>query len=239
MRRIRTTVTALAVLALSAGCASAIPKGPPPPPSRTQAPQPATPLPASPTADPNTPLVRPLPNPTASGLGITLTELATLPRSQSLPADDKNDNYTYPVAAYGHNDPPPGYPKCKDSGYAVILGPVYRGRALPELDGKLIFGDGVTGRVFTTDVAAMQRGGALAPISELTLFDQTGRQINLEQVAGDENVDLAGWLKVDLRFGTDAAGELYPLSKADGKIWRVTAVRTGAPTPVQPPLHPL
>jgi len=34
---------------------------------------------------------------------------------------------------------------------------------------------------------------------------------------------LAGDARVDLRFGRDAAGELYVLSKANGKIWRVKA----------------
>ena len=34
--------------------------------------------------------------------------------------------------------------------------------------------------------------------------------------------------RVDLRFGTDAAGELYLLAKANGKIWKVTGTRTFA-----------
>ncbi|HEY2204528.1 MAG TPA: PQQ-dependent sugar dehydrogenase [Pseudonocardia sp.] len=156
-----------------------------------------------------------------------------------VPPDDAQHNYTYPVAAYGHNDPPPGWPKCEDSGYAIIGGGVYRGAALPDLQGKYVFGDGVTGRMFYTDVDDMTRGGGhLATIRELTLFDQSGKQITMEQVASKPDVELAGHLKVDLRFGTDARGELYVLSKANGKIWKVTATRKPAPPPVVAPAAP-
>ena len=34
--------------------------------------------------------------------------------------------------------------------------------------------------------------------------------------------DLAGDPRVDLRFGSGGDGELYMLSKANGKIWKVT-----------------
>ena len=151
---------------------------------------------------------------------------------------DQLDRYVFPVAAYGHNDPlpPPGAEKCEDSGYAVVAGFVYRGNALPDLRGRYLFGDGVTGRIFYTELADMRRGNDhLAAIRELTLFDQAGKQITLEQVAGDEDVELAGHRKVDLRFGIDAKGELYVLSKANGKIWRLTASRKNAPPPTQPP----
>jgi glucose/arabinose dehydrogenase len=156
-----------------------------------------------------------------------------------VPPDDQQHHYTYPVAAYGHNDPPPDRPKCEDSGYAVIAGGVYRGDALPALQGKYVFGDGVTGRIFYTDVQDMRRGGGhLATVYELTLFDQAGKQITMEQVASTPEVELAGHQKVDLRFGTDARGELFVLSKANGKIWKVTATRTPAPPPVPTPSVP-
>jgi hypothetical protein len=35
---------------------------------------------------------------------------------------------------------------------------------------------------------------------------------------------LAGSSRVDLRFGIDSQGELYILSKANGKIWKVAGV---------------
>lgn len=86
--------------------------------------------------------------------------------------------------------------------------------------------DGVTGRIFVTNIADMRREiGKLAPIQELALFDQAGRQVTLEKLTGNPDVELAGHLKVDLRFGTDGRGELYLLCKANGKIWKATGMR--------------
>ncbi|WP_422768715.1 PQQ-dependent sugar dehydrogenase [Plantactinospora sp. WMMC1484] len=142
-----------------------------------------------------------------------------------LPADDDRYGYTYPVAAYDH-DPPPGWNCTDDVGVAVAGGFVYRGRDVPALRGKYVFGDIVDGRVFYTEASRMRRGGELAPLHQLMLFDSTGRRVRMQDLSGpgapgDPN-------RVDLRFGTDAEGELYLLAKANGKIWRVTGTRTFA-----------
>ncbi|WP_245645294.1 PQQ-dependent sugar dehydrogenase [Pseudonocardia acaciae] len=144
---------------------------------------------------------------------------------QPVPADDEKNGFTYPVAAYGHNKRPTGWPHCEDSGYAVIAGFVYRGNDIPELQGKFVFGDGVTGRIFYTNVQDMRRDEKLAPIHELALFDGQGRPVTMQGLASNPNVELAGQPKVDLRFGSDARGELYVLAKANGKIWKVTGMR--------------
>ena len=134
-----------------------------------------------------------------------------------LPADDEQHGYTYPVAAYDH-DPPPGLPCTRDSGHAVIGGYVYRGAGIPQLRGKYVFGDGVDGRIFYTDAEQMRRGSKhLAPIYEFVLLDDTGKQATMQELAGDS--------RVDLRFGSTGDGELYILSKANGKIWKVTDAR--------------
>ena len=52
------------------------------------------------------------------------------------------------------------------------------------------------------------------------LYDGSGRRVTMRDLAGDT--------RVDLRFGRDADGELYLLSKANGKIWKVTGTRTFA-----------
>ncbi|HEY6424063.1 MAG TPA: hypothetical protein VIY28_12610, partial [Pseudonocardiaceae bacterium] len=125
--------------------------------------------------------------------------------------------YTYPVAAYQHN-PPPGWPCDKDIGHAVIGGFVYHGDSVPDLRGKYVFGDGVDGRVFYTDASEMRRGDKnLAKIHEFRLLDGTGKQVTMQNLAGDS--------RVDLRFGSGGDGELYILSKANGKIWKVTGAR--------------
>jgi hypothetical protein len=135
-----------------------------------------------------------------------------------LPGNDSG--FTYPVAAYDH-DPPPGTSCTADVGRAIAGGFVYRGTALPLLQGKYVFGDLVQGWVFYTNEAQMVRGGGLAPLYRLNIFNASGQQTTMPALAGDD--------RVDLRFGLDRAGELYVMAKANGKLWKVTGVRGTAP----------
>ncbi|MGH3785492.1 MAG: hypothetical protein ACRDRG_02840 [Pseudonocardiaceae bacterium] len=57
----------------------------------------------------------------------------------------------------------------------------------------------------------------LATIYELTFFTDQGQPVTMTQLAGHS--------RIDLRFGTDSQGELYVLSKANGKIWKITGMR--------------
>jgi glucose/arabinose dehydrogenase len=129
-----------------------------------------------------------------------------------LPASDSSLGFTYPVVAYDHH-PPPGFPRCLDTGDAVLGGFVYRGAGVPALRGQYVFGDVVNARLLHADAGEMRRKDKLATIHALTLLDGQGRQVTMPTLAGDA--------RVDLRFGQDAAGELYLLSKANGKIWQM------------------
>ncbi|MFE7134976.1 PQQ-dependent sugar dehydrogenase [Streptomyces sp. NPDC057638] len=134
-----------------------------------------------------------------------------------LPADDARHGYTYPVAAYDH-DPPPGWNCRSDVGRAIAGGHVYRGSLAPALYGMYLYADIVDGRVFFSDTRRMERGsGRLADTHTLALVDRDGRTVTARQLAGHP--------RVDLRLGRDAQGELYLLSKANGRIWKVTGVR--------------
>ncbi len=73
----------------------------------------------------------------------------------------------YPVAAYSHHD-----------GDAISGGFVYRGTRIPQLDGKYIFGDITTARIFSVDLSDMLAADdgdptTLAPIRELNLVFDT------------------------------------------------------------------
>ncbi|MFI1727948.1 PQQ-dependent sugar dehydrogenase [Streptomyces acidicola] len=141
-------------------------------------------------------------------------------RLLTLPEDDERYGYTYPVAAYDH-DPPADWNCRSDVGRAIVGGFVYHGRDLPELRGTYIFGDLVDGRLLFADTKDMRRGSKeLAQLYELMLYDGSGKRVTMRDLAGDS--------RVDLRFGRDADGELYLLSKANGKIWKVTGTRTFA-----------
>ncbi|MEV0821300.1 PQQ-dependent sugar dehydrogenase [Nonomuraea rubra] len=145
----------------------------------------------------------------------------------TLPDDDARFGYTYPVAAYDH-DPPPGHPCTADSGHAIAGGFVYRGDRLPLLSGTYLFGDIVDGQVFYAVAAHLREGLGRAAIYQPRLADAAGNVVTMRDLAGDT--------RVDLRFGRDGRGELYVLSKAAGKIWKVTRAAY-APAGVLPSLR--
>ena len=60
---------------------------------------------------------------------------------------------------------------------------------------------------------SLQFGGPEPPFRTV-LVRVGGRTTTLQALVDDD--------RVDLRFGQDAAGELYLTSKANGKVWRVS-----------------
>jgi hypothetical protein len=105
---------------------------------------------------------------------------------------------------------------------------VYQGGSAPELRGKYLFADFVPGRVFYADTKEMHSGGKLATIYERTLLTDKGQPVTMQQLVGNS--------PTDLRFGTDSHGELYVLSKANGKIWKIVGTRRSSVPTSAPPL---
>ena len=118
----------------------------------------------------------------------------------ALPPDDSTYNVTYPIAQYDH-----------DEGNAISGGFEYWGKKLFELKGKCIFGDIVRGRIFFIEMADIELGKQ-ATIKEMKV-SLNGRTTTL--------IEMCGAQKVDMRFGRDHTGELYVLTKPDGKVYRV------------------
>ncbi|MFP3948070.1 MAG: PQQ-dependent sugar dehydrogenase [Longimicrobiales bacterium] len=121
---------------------------------------------------------------------------------------------TYPVAEYGHGDPVllPG-------GRAAVTGVhVYRSDEIPELRGRVIFGDNPSGEIFHISADDLPDGGEDS-IRRILLNDGGEEKTLLELVQektreqGREVPDQA-----DLRFGSDSEGRLYLLNKFDGTI---------------------
>ncbi|WP_152189133.1 PQQ-dependent sugar dehydrogenase [Georgenia satyanarayanai] len=130
-----------------------------------------------------------------------------------LPENDAEYGFTYPVAAYDHNRDPG---QTGDAGVAVNGGYVYRGE-IEALRGKYLFTDIVRGWVLSTEADEMVRNDGdiedLATIEQLRVFHD-GEETTFQELVGHQ--------RVDLRFGADADGELYLVSKADGRVWEVT-----------------
>ena len=118
--------------------------------------------------------------------------------------------FTYPVAQYDH-----------DEGNAVGGGFVYRGEAIPELQGKFVFADFPRGRLFYFDADPIP---AELPVTlnELRLVID-GREQDLVDAAGFTNTYGPG-NRVDLRVGMDSTGELYLLTKSDGWVRKLVPV---------------
>ena len=138
---------------------------------------------------------------------------------------------TYPVIEYPHSR--------DGGGDAMSSGYVYRGKLVPALRDKLVFGDITTGRVWyanRAEVIAADDGNAstLAPIHEM---DADLRRITQEKYrergGKGENLPgsgaIAGRGRVDFRFAMDNDGELYVLTKSDGMIRKVVGARTTTP----------
>jgi glucose/arabinose dehydrogenase len=119
----------------------------------------------------------------------------------ALPKGNLPPGFAFPVATYGHSD-----------GLAVTGGFVYRGRQVPELAGKYIFGDLVSGALFYADAQSLE-AGTRTPVLRLRLFYH-----------GAETTMTDGVLKAsraDLRIGMGEDGEIYLLTKTDGAIRKI------------------
>ena len=143
---------------------------------------------------------------------------------------------TYPVIQYPHT---------AAGGDAIAGGFVYRGKALPALQGKYVFGDISTGRIWYADYKEMlaaddsksrDAGGAARCPSEWSApgearspaaasirrrspscWRRTRPAAAPTPICRDTST-VSGPGRADVRFAVDAAGELYLLSKVDGMI---------------------
>jgi glucose/arabinose dehydrogenase len=122
-----------------------------------------------------------------------------------LPSNDSIYHVTYPVAEFDH-----------DEGHAICGGYEYWGNAIPALKGKFLFGDIPSGRLFYVDMADIKLGKQ-APIHEWRI-SMNGQQKTLKELCGSD--------RVDLHFGRDAKGELYILTKADGKMYKLVSAKS-------------
>lgn len=134
---------------------------------------------------------------------------------------------TYPVIQYGH---------VPDGGDAIGSGFLYRGKRIPALQGKYIFTDITTGRIWYADYTEMLAADdgdprTMAERHEVKILRDGQTRSTMFQIAeaayharGGKDPNLPGLSTVsgdgraDVHVAIDAAGELYILSKSDGMI---------------------
>ena len=141
---------------------------------------------------------------------------------------------TYPVFQYRHT--------AAEGGDAIANGFVYRGKLVPALRDKLVFGDITTGRVWYAELAevlAADDGDAMT-VAAIHEMDAGLRRLTEDayRARGGKGQALpgvgavSGRGRVDLRFADDNEGELYILTKSDGMIRKVVGAKaTTAPAP--------
>ena len=119
---------------------------------------------------------------------------------------------TYPVVEYDHQDPLLQY------NVATIGGYVYRRTEIPQLTGKLIFGDNPSGEIFYIDADHLPNGGQDA-IRRILLNDH-GTPKTLLQLIREKNTAQGKppAFRCDLRFGEGPNGQIFILNKRDGTI---------------------
>jgi glucose/arabinose dehydrogenase len=156
----------------------------------------------------------------------------------AVPADDEVPLQITDTTARGTMKPTYAviaYPHTNAGGDAIAGGVVYRGTRIPALTGKLLFGDITTGRIWYAEMVDVVRAddndaATLAPLHELDaglrrLVEDTFRARGGRSDALPGTAAVAGRGRVDVRFATDSAGELYLLTKSDGMIRQVVGVR--------------
>ncbi len=122
----------------------------------------------------------------------------------SLPEDDASFNFTYPVAQYDH-----------DEGLAINLGHVWNSDKVPAFQGQFFMGDIPSGRLFYVPVASLQQGNQ-SDLQEARIYNADLEERTLVQMVGSS--------RVDLKFGYNSQGEVFVLSKANAKVYKMTSL---------------
>jgi hypothetical protein len=127
------------------------------------------------------------------------------------------------------------YPHTAIGGDAIAGGFIYRGRRVPALKGKLVFGDITTGHIWYAEMADVLRADdgdptTLAPMHEIDagLRPMVEATFRARGGVGDALPGagaVSGKGRVDMRFAEDSTGELYILTKSDGMIRQVVGFK--------------
>jgi glucose/arabinose dehydrogenase len=123
---------------------------------------------------------------------------------------------TYPIAEWGQLDPI----LLPNNSSASVGAVVYRNTAVPQLTGKLIFGDMPSGEMFYVSADQLPRGGQdpIRRVLFVTAPGETPRKF-LEIIrAKNTSQGKQPATRADMRFDMTSSGQIFVLNKADGTI---------------------
>ncbi len=115
--------------------------------------------------------------------------------------DCAHENTVFPFIEYGH-----------DLGRSITGGYVYLGKRIPQLSGKYIYGDFVSGQLWAADLPEQENPGSL----------------NTEEHARSYTpiYQLGQWPLLISTFARDGAGEIYVADFARGAIFKISPTST-------------
>ena len=123
---------------------------------------------------------------------------------------------TYPIAEFDQLDPV----LLPNNSSAAVGALVYRSTAVPQLNGRLLFGDMPSGELFHVSADDLPKGGQ-DPIRRVlfrTAPDAAPRKLLEIIQEKNRSQGKTAATRADMRFDMNAAGQIFLLNKADGTI---------------------
>jgi hypothetical protein len=134
-------------------------------------------------------------------------------RTDSLRGDP---SVTYPIAEWDQRDPI----LLPNTSSASVGAVVYRGTEVPQLNGRLLFGDMPSGEMFHVSAEQFPTGGQdpIRRVQFKTTSNATAR--TFLQIVQEKNAEQGKTpaTRADLRFDVTSTGRIFLLNKADGVI---------------------
>jgi hypothetical protein len=121
---------------------------------------------------------------------------------------------TFPIVEYGQVDP------LLQAQSASVGALVYRSTTVPQLNGRLLFGDMPSGEMFHVSADMLPKGGQDAIRRVLFVTAPGTAPRTFLEIVKEKNVaqGKAPASRTDMRFDMNAAGQIFVLNKADGTI---------------------
>jgi len=119
---------------------------------------------------------------------------------------------TYPIAEWDHTDP---LLQARSAASGLL---VYRGNAIPQLRGELLFADLLSGEIFYVDADNLPEGGQ-DPIRRVLLDNGSGPKNMLQLIqAKNREQGKAAAVRADTRIDAGPDNRVFILNKGDGVI---------------------